>query len=172
MFQIKFTRYIPHLTWGISNNLQLGEINFIRKGIKETIAHSCGVDKLKLVPYLREIIETGTAEPWKEREHWRNDGFFQFCDIKNTVNLNGKKEDVRVIIAKNKNGKLFYDLFLENQNKQQQQAQTQDKAFSATDRNGIRSVGGLTAVVDNLITEPVYEVNIFFLKHKTYVTRV
>ena len=154
--------YSEHLQGKSANHPQLGQIEFSGKGIKEAISHSGNIQKLKLIPYLREIIETGTAGQWQGLKHPRTDGLVQFCDIKNTVNLNGKKEDVRVVIGKHADGRLFYDLFLNNPNIQQQTQKTQDKTPAEATRSKIRDPSGLATVADSFITEPAYKINIFF----------
>ena len=136
----------------------LGKIVFSAKGISEAVRHSCGIDKLKLVPYLRDVIETGAAEQWQDLVHKRNDGLIQFCNIKNTVYLSGKKEDVRVIVGKHRNGNFYYDMFLIKPNKQQ----TQDKKPTVVTRIESRGDGGHATVAEKNYTNPVTK-SIYFL---------
>lgn len=91
----------------------LGDIRFSKTGIDETISHS-NEDKLKLVPFIKEIILNGEAGEEEDPKHPRKDGIVKFIPIKTTVKLNDKSRAVEVLIGKDDRGKLYYDLFTDN----------------------------------------------------------
>jgi hypothetical protein len=106
--------YSTHFQGKTVHKEGLGEIRFTKRGIKETVSHS-NDDKLKLVPFIKEIIlkgETGEAEKPK---HPRNDGIVEFIPIKATVEFGSdKKRAVEVLISKDSRGDFYYDLFTDN----------------------------------------------------------
>jgi hypothetical protein len=105
-------------TW-YRNNLQgktvvhpkLGEIKFSRKGGTHSM-HGASEEKIVLIPHIKEIISTGTTDGWEPLKHPRDDGFAEFAVVRNTVAINGKDTKVGCFIAKDVNGKIYYDLFI------------------------------------------------------------
>ncbi|MDE5833841.1 MAG: DUF2213 domain-containing protein [Desulfovibrio sp.] len=100
----------------------IGEIKFTGKGRKETIAFSADPDKLLIIPFLPDILKTGKLGEEESLKHPRKDGITSFIPIKNNINLKGKSRDVEVLIGKDENGNLYYDLFLDGKRGKESQA--------------------------------------------------
>ena len=64
------------------------------------------------MPHLKEIISTGTTEGWKPLKHDREDKFTEWALVENSVVLNGTNTRVGCFIAKDRNGKIYYDLYI------------------------------------------------------------
>lgn len=74
--------------------------------------HGASEEKIALIPRIKEIISTGTTAGWEPLKHPRDDGFAEFAVVRNTVAINGKDTKVGCFIAKDVNGKIYYDLFI------------------------------------------------------------
>ena len=90
----------------------LHKIRVSGKGIKEFIAHSWTKEKLYLAYHLKDILEKGEEQEKQELKHPRSDGIKHFIPLKTQVKIDGKNRLVRSFIAVDKNGNIFYDLFI------------------------------------------------------------
>ncbi len=115
---IKFERK-KAMQW-YKNNLQgktithpaLGNIKFTRRGGEHSL-HNCAEKKLALIPHLPQLIENGKCSGWQPLKHERNDGFVAFAVITNKVQINATTTPVGCFIAKDANGNIFYDLYID-----------------------------------------------------------
>jgi hypothetical protein len=60
------------------------DIGLSRKGINEVIHRGNEKTKLMVIPYLRELIETGKIGKWERPKHPRKDRIVGFISIFNT----------------------------------------------------------------------------------------
>ena len=100
-------QYVQHPT--------LGKIKFIRRGIDKLKSTSADIDKLKLVPKIKEIIETSQFLRSETPKKPHGD-IVKFHYLSNSVNLEGKNIDVFISIAEDNEGNFFYNI---NKNKNQ-----------------------------------------------------
>lgn len=105
--------YKANLQGKTAHRDDVGEIRFSRKGRGETFSFSANPDKLLLVPALRDIIEKGELGKEEALNHPRKDGIVAFVPVTKTVNLKGRPQEVEVLLGKDENGNLYYDMFLE-----------------------------------------------------------
>lgn len=87
----------------------LGKIKFIRKGIDKVKSTSADIDKLKLVPKIKDIIETA-AYLRSETPKKPHGNIVKFHYLSNSVNLEGKNIDVFISIAEDNEGNFFYNI--------------------------------------------------------------
>ncbi|GFE61920.1 JAB domain-containing protein [Geobacter sp. AOG2] len=145
----------------------LGEIAFTRKGRKEVEHFSADPNKLKMVPLLREIIESGDYVREEQPDHPRKDGIVKFHLIDADVEMAGKLYRVQVEVGEDKAGNKFYDLFPDAEEHEQKKASKQ--------RSGRKSPGepggdpeGVTTLFQS-IAPSFGDVNIRIV-HQTSVT--
>lgn len=105
--------YKEHLQGKPAHRDDIGEIRFSRKGRGETFSFSVNPDKLLIIPALRDIIEKGKLGREEALNHPRKDGIVAFIPVTKTVNLKGRPQEVEVLLGKDENGNLYYDMFLE-----------------------------------------------------------
>ena len=74
--------------------------------------HGASEEKIALIPHVKEIISTGDTDGWEPLKHPRDDGFAEFAVVRNTVAINREDTKVGCFIAKDVNGKIYYDLFI------------------------------------------------------------
>lgn len=100
--------YKKHLAGTSVKHPELGEILFSQGGYKKPISFSADEHKLKLFPFLPDIIKHGKLikkEP--DRDGRRNiNAFYVLCSV---VILNKEKVYVRVNIREDNQGNLYYD---------------------------------------------------------------
>lgn len=96
---------------------ELGKIRVSRKGIDEFINATGNLDKIALVPHLKELIETSTVGAKQDLTHPRKDGAVAFYPLYNDAVIDGKTYDVTTKIAVDENGNLFYTLLLDEPQK-------------------------------------------------------
>lgn len=94
-------QYVQHPT--------LGKIKFIRRGIDKLKSTSADIDKLKLVPKIKEIIETSQFLR-SETPKKPHGNIVKFHYLSNNVNLEGKNIDVFISIAEDNEGNFFYNI--------------------------------------------------------------
>lgn len=94
-------QYVQHPT--------LGKIKFIRRGIDKLKSTSADIDKLKLVPKIKEIIETSQFLR-SETPKKPHGNIVKFHYLSNSVNLEGKNIDVFISIAEDNEGNFFYNI--------------------------------------------------------------
>lgn len=96
---------------------QLGKIRVSDKGISEFMHYTGNLDKLALVPHLKELIETSTVGEREDLTHPRGDGIVAFYPLYNDAIIDGKNYDVTTKIGVDRKGNLFYTILLdENKN--------------------------------------------------------
>lgn len=100
------------------NHPQLGHIRVSKKGIDEYVSHSGNIDKLALVPHLKNIIETSVVGEKQDLAHPRNDGIIAFYPLYNKASVDGTAYDVTIKIGVDKDGNLFYTLLLDKESSQ------------------------------------------------------
>lgn len=91
----------------------IGEIRFTRKGMEKTVSFSGDADKLLIFPALRGIIETGKLGKEEKPDHYRKDDIVAFIPISKTIKFKGESKHVEVLIAKDTQGNLYYDMYLD-----------------------------------------------------------
>lgn len=92
---------------------ELGKIRVSGKGIKEFLHNTGNIDKLALVPHLKELIETSTVGEKEDLTHERKDGIVAFYPLHNDAIIDGKPYDVTTKIGVDRNGNLFYTILLD-----------------------------------------------------------
>lgn len=92
---------------------ELGKIRVSGKGIKEFLHNTGNIDKLALVPHLKELIETSTVGEKEDLTHERKDGIVAFYPLYNDAIIDGKPYDVTTKIGVDRNGNLFYTILLD-----------------------------------------------------------
>ena len=95
------------------NHPKLGNIRVSGKGIREFTNHSWTVEKLHLAYHLKDILETGEVQEKQNLKHQRNDEIKYFIPLKTQIKINEELKTVRSFIAVDKNGNMFYDLFID-----------------------------------------------------------
>lgn len=91
----------------------LGKIRVSKKGINELINSSGNLDKLALVPHLKELIETSAVGERENLTHQRKDSIVAFYPLYNDAVIDGKPYDVTTKIGVDENGNLFYTVLLD-----------------------------------------------------------
>lgn len=114
--------YKEHLQGKPAHRDDIGEIRFTRKGMEKSRSFSGNQDKLLMFPAIRDIIETGKLGREEAIDHSRNDDIVAFIPISSTVNFKGKPREVELLLGKDRNGNLYYDLFLEKRQKKESPA--------------------------------------------------
>ena len=94
----------------------LGKIRVSKKGIDEFLNYTGNLDKLALVPHLKNLIETSVVGKKEELKHTRSDGIIAFYHLYNDAVIDGKPYDVTTKIGVDENGNLFYLLLLDEKN--------------------------------------------------------
>lgn len=108
----------------------LGKIKFIRRGINKVKSTSADIDKLKLVPKIKEIIE-GAEYLRSETPNKPHDGIVKFHYLSNSVMLEGNNISVFISIAEDNEGNFFYNI---NKDKNQP---SQDTAVQMRSGEGV-----------------------------------
>ncbi|MBS6603057.1 MAG: DUF2213 domain-containing protein [Brachyspira sp.] len=121
------------------NNLQgkdithpkLGNIRMSEKGLKEYMHTTADKDKLKAIPQLPDIIKTGKVGEFEPPHKERKDNIVGFYPIYVNLKTPTKIKKAETLIGKDKEGNLFYTMFLDYNRKE---AQKQRDITSAQDR--------------------------------------
>ncbi|MDE6571185.1 MAG: hypothetical protein K2L95_03135 [Alphaproteobacteria bacterium] len=124
---------------------ELGDVQFSMGGYKKPISFSADARKLKLFPYLPDIIKRGTIIEKQDDKRDRQN-VNAFYTIKCPVQIDDKPENVRLTVRSDSNGRLYYDHVI-------------IKPLANSDR---LNKSGLAKGVDNSITESDLVVNLFF----------
>lgn len=93
------------------NHPKLGNILFSLRGGKHVLQVSA-TNKLALVRYLPQLIRNGDTDGWKPLNKHREDSWIAFAYVQSRVIINQVPHAVGVVIAKDKNGNIFYDIGL------------------------------------------------------------
>ena len=86
---------------------ELGKVIFTTSGYKKPISFSADERKLKLFPYLPDIIKNGVVD--KEEKDDKGRTGFSWIILKSKIKLGVKEEVVRINIRKDDDGNLYYD---------------------------------------------------------------
>lgn len=92
------------------NNKELGDVLFSRVGLNKLNSNSADINKIKAIPALKDIIETGEYQGTEDLKHPRKDGIVKFHRINQNVSIDGKKENMSVLIGEDRDGNRFYNL--------------------------------------------------------------
>ena len=74
------------------------------------------MDKLALVPHLKELIETSIVGKKETLTHKRTDGIVAFYPLYNDAIIDGISYDVTTKIGVDENGNLFYTILIDEKN--------------------------------------------------------
>lgn len=129
---------------------ELGTIHFSKAGYKKPVSFSADERKLRLFPYLPDIVKGGKviSEEKDKRERSNVSGFIV---VEKKVIISDREETIRVNIRKDSNGNLYYDHFVK-------------KPLANSDR---LNESGLAKGSNNNIPENEEVVNIFFADEET-----
>jgi hypothetical protein len=99
--------YIDNLADTEVYNEEIGIVKFSKGGYKKPLSLSADVRKLRIFPYLGEIVRTSTLSKI-ENDRYERLNTEWFC-LKNNITLDGTVIDIMVNIRKDCNGNLYYD---------------------------------------------------------------
>lgn len=105
--------YKKHLAGTSVKHPELGEILFSQGGYKKPISFSADERKLKLFPFLPDVIKNGQVLQTQTDRRERNN-VSAFYTLKCPVKIEKNTEIVRITIRKDSNGKLYYDHVINN----------------------------------------------------------
>jgi hypothetical protein len=108
--RLVFEYYKNNLQGKYFSNSYLGKILFSRRGIDKFISSSANKDKLIMVSVLPKIIERGKYVGSEEPTHERKDGITRFYRINSLVEIRSEIKEVSLLVAEDRNGKVFYNL--------------------------------------------------------------
>lgn len=92
---------------------EVGKIHFSLKGQKEYKRYSGNPDKLKAVVAIKDIIQNGAYDGYELSHKPRKDGIVGFHKFSAKVEIGGKAHDADVLVGQDRNGNMFYDLFMD-----------------------------------------------------------
>lgn len=138
--------YEKHLANTEVEHPKLGKILFTKNGFKKPISFSGDERKLKLFPYLPDIIQNGELANTEKDKRNRNN-FENIHTIKSDISLDGKRESVRIIIREDNNGNLYYDHTINKED------------FVSS---GYKSGSRKSPLVEDSVPQEDYVVNLFF----------
>jgi hypothetical protein len=136
--------YRDKLQGSYVNNKDIGDVRFSKKGRREFFYYSGEEDKIKLVPYLKNIIINGKLKYFRKLEHIRIDGIIGFYYLETNIIQNNKLRNIETIIGKDKTGNLFYDLFVDNPKEKRTR-----KAVSENLNPDISATGDIPTIIQN-----------------------
>lgn len=87
---------------------KLGKINFSNKGYKKPISFSADERKLRIFPYLPEIIKSGKIIS-SENDRYSRKNINEWVVLSSSVKIDNKQETIRVNVRKDSSGNLYYD---------------------------------------------------------------
>ena len=139
----------------------LGIVRFSNKGISEFKSSSANPDKLKAIPYIKDIILNGNIGDEEIPHHPRKDGIVSFIPVSSTANIEGKKHNIEVLLGKDRKGNLFYNVFLDFERQKNRSGGSGNKPEVAT--NSLILAYNSQKV--NTLNEE-YELNIFIMEEE------
>lgn len=101
--------YKTHLQGKSVEHPELGKVLFSRKGINKVISSSGNENKLKFVPALLNMIESGKYAGEEALKHPREDGIVKFHRLNHVVQFKEKKYNTSVLVGEDKQGNRFYN---------------------------------------------------------------
>lgn len=99
---------------------KLGKIRVSNVGIKEFLHYTGNLDKLALVPHLKELIETSEVGEKEDLKHPRKDNIVAFYPLYNDAYIDGKPYDITTKIGVDNKGNLFYTVLMDDKNSLQE----------------------------------------------------
>lgn len=122
---------------------QLGKpVRFSGKGWKKNVFVGADPVKWMLFPKLRKIIENSKLIETENLNKARKDNFIRFHKLESTIILDGEQLlKVRIVLAEDINGNLFYNIFRDEENKSSSQLETrqQSRGHEELSQDGIPS---------------------------------
>ncbi|OGI02171.1 MAG: hypothetical protein A2Y25_04845 [Candidatus Melainabacteria bacterium GWF2_37_15] len=92
----------------------IGKIYFYKNGLKKTISNSADLNRLRLIPKIKEIIETGKLSPFSmPRRIKTRKGLKGYYYINKPVTINGEIFNTRITIGSDINGNWYYNINVE-----------------------------------------------------------
>lgn len=95
------------------NHPQLGNIRLSGKGLKEYMHTTGDADKLRVVPQIPDIIKSGKVGEFEPAHKDRKDNIAGFYPIYANLKTSSGNKKAETLIGKDKQGKLFYTMFLD-----------------------------------------------------------
>ena len=102
------TYYEENLAGHSVKHPELGDVFFSKSGHKKPISFSADERKLRMFPFLPDIIKNGQVMP-DDKDRYGRKNVTAFYTLKSPVVYDGKTEIVRVTIRKDNMGRLYYD---------------------------------------------------------------
>lgn len=140
---------------------ELGEVHFSMGGYKKPISFSADERKLKLFPFLPDIIKQGEIIK-KEQDKRVRQNVNAFYTIKCPVNVQGKDESIRLTIRADSNGKLYYDHVISKPLANSDRLNESGLAKGNNCSSGTAYNDSQSREVNNSISDSEYVVNLFF----------
>lgn len=137
------------------NHPKLGKIRISLKSVKEFIAHGWAKEKLCLAYHLKDILEKGDIEGKEELKHPRKDGIKCFILLKTQIKINKDYKYIRSFISVDKNGNMFYDLFI-NEPAELSNPKQKSGSNPADSKNNLHQTNNSVNQVLNLFIEDIY----------------
>ena len=109
--------YKENLQGKIFSNPELKNILFSNKGFKKLKSSSANINKLKVLPYIQQIIKQGKYIGSEDIRHPRKDGIIKFHRINANVLINKKIENMSVLIGETRDNLIFYNINTETYKK-------------------------------------------------------
>lgn len=123
---------------------ELGDVMFSQSGYKKPVSFSADERKLRLFPFLPEIIKTGKVIQ-TEKDRYNRPQVDEWVVLESKISYKGEDTIVRVNLRKDSNGRLYYDHVI-------------SKSLGGTAYNDSQSKG-----VNNSIGQKEPVVNLFIL---------
>lgn len=109
--------YKENLQGKIFSNSKLKNILFSNKGFKKLKSNSANISKLKVLPYIQQIIKQGNYIGSENIRHPRKDGIIKFHRINANVLINKKIENMSVLVGETRDNLIFYNINTETYKK-------------------------------------------------------
>jgi len=91
-----------------------GQVEIRKRGIKETMAFSGNPKKLKLIPAIKSLIRSAVEAEWEgNAKPEKKPDVLGYYLIKSIARLEGEAVKVDLLIEKDKQGNLYYDLLVD-----------------------------------------------------------
>lgn len=126
---------------------ELGDVLFSQSGYKKPVSFSADERKLRLFPFLPEIIKTGKVVQ-TEKDRYNRPQVDGWVVLESKITYKGEDTSVRVNLRKDSNGRLYYDHVI-------------SKTLGGTAYNDSQSKG-----VNNSIGQDEQIVNLFILSQE------
>ena len=111
---------------------KLGYIRVSGKGLDEYFHFSADTDKLLVVPQIPQLIKAGKLGKFEDDYKKRDDGIVGFYPIYAKLKTDKGIKKAELLIAKDKDGKLFYQMFLDFDRQKAQEKALKKEATAGT----------------------------------------